>query len=170
MGREYDNWYARRYQQARRRGSTIAQRVDAEPSRAHLLKLQAKGMGCTKVSRATGLRREHVAKIRKGNQARVHPDTQEKILAVKVPSKNVLHKRDIPNSNWIDSDEVHDRLDFLVERGVTLTAIAIALGVTRERVRKIRMQRWVFKETHNSILSLNLHTFVPDARRSSLEA
>jgi hypothetical protein len=65
--------------------------IPADASRAHLLALEANGLGREQVAKLSGLSAMHVYRVRSGAIARVCPETEQRILAVKpVPALGAL--------------------------------------------------------------------------------
>lgn len=106
-------------------------RVDAAPVRDHIRALQAAGIGYKRVAELAGLAPSTVAKIINRDpsredgapQARVHPDTARKVLAVQASMDTVS------DGGIIDATGTLRRLHALHARGWSRRALAVRLGV-----------------------------------------
>ena len=94
--------------------------IDAEPARAHLRALKAKGVGRRQVARLTGVDHKHVWEIRSGYRKRAKRSTVKRLLAC--PAKRAPSV--IVTAWWAKR-----QLDALLTEGYTVEFLKDRIGV-----------------------------------------
>jgi hypothetical protein len=94
--------------------------VSAELARQHIEKLAEQGIGFKRVSRIAKVNHNNIWKIKTGEKNKIRVSTETKILAVTAEA--------LADGAPVDATETWNRIDWLLKKGLTKTAIAKRLG------------------------------------------
>lgn len=123
--------------------------VDVTEAREHLIFLRSKGVGLVQISKKTGLSKNYIQMVCRGEISKMAIKTSEKILALPA-----IHE--LPGQ-YVPAKEAKRLARELIKAGVTKTEIARFIGgpkthnlVIRNKIRLRRLQR--LQALHKSVI------------------
>jgi hypothetical protein len=157
--------YQRETYRLRKRGKPVRQvdYVNPEPTRDHIARLRAEGMGCPAIARHAGIRDDTVLRIALGYHGKIASTTAERILSVPL------------RTQWVDPTGTTRRIKALCAIGHPLTTIGHAADIAPRHLSDITAGRvtTVRRSTHERVaaaferLAMNLGTSDETRRRSA---
>jgi hypothetical protein len=151
--REYENTRARKHLYGRFDGL-----IDAEPTRQHVLALQAAGIGLKQITRLGGPSSGVMNKLMYGHPnadgtrrppaRRIKPETAQRILAIPISPETMAGGQCVPSIG------THRRLQALVAIGWSQSKLADRLGLERGNFGGMMQRDSVQLTTHRAVAAL----------------